>query len=387
MPSDSGLFEWVSKRDNIVQLASGRSMKALAEALSQSITTKDAETKFKDIFEKSKTSDDPLSIIVDYFKWFENVFTTGKQKTLYPLLWRALNYYSNLTSFENDERLINLWIKLCHCYPSRALAIMECAFTKGVGRLSASFYIAWSQIYENWGSTSKAREILFLGKNIYKATPIDSFNLASDHMEYRSMLKFLNPTDENSDMESDSTEDTVIDINQRFKRNVLGNLRGRNSICKVTKVQTLKMKPLQKINTCEKFKVFRDVDRSQAAIIKHGDTTDYDNLENDAEFQELFGSTEKIKSGHSISVFDNENQAKGNGGIQSIKKDTIKEFDVYFSDEEQPTKPIKKKGKKVLKEYKSEKKYLVRRMGTKILFNQKVSVSEHFIQTTDIIMN
>uniref|UniRef100_A0A0K0ERE8 BUB1 N-terminal domain-containing protein n=1 Tax=Strongyloides stercoralis TaxID=6248 RepID=A0A0K0ERE8_STRER len=360
--------KWMSNRENIIPLKGGRSMKILNSVLNQSITTKEAEEKFEVAFEESKNSDDPLSIIWDYIKWFENIFPTGKQKTLFPLLWRSVSYYSNCQDYENDERLVKLWLKLCDNYPTRSLAILECAFTKGVGRYSALFYISWAEIYETWGSEGKARETLKMGLK-YGATPITSINKAIDNFEMRCIKRSLeknNYVDEDSDMDTDNQEEDIFDP-EPIKRSVLGNLS-----TKITRnvVKIKENNDKNKENNCnlnKKFDVYRD-------------NKNCNDLDNDFEYQELFGYFEKIKTAQSISIKENEDRGLRKGEVsklQGVKQNSVKEFEI-FCDEEVDKVTVPEKLKTKLNEQKVAKT-ISKRMCRRLFIKEEVSFVERFL--------
>ncbi|CEF61745.1 Mitotic checkpoint serine/threonine-protein kinase BUB1 beta [Strongyloides ratti] len=366
--------EWMSSRENIIPLKGGRSMKILNSVLSNSITIKEAEKKFEFIFEESKKNKDPLSIIWDYIKWFENIFPTGKQKTLFPMLWRSVNFYSNSHEYENDERLIKLWIKLCDNYPTRSLAIFECAFTKGVGRYSALFYISWSEVYEVWGSERKARETLKMGLK-YGATPISLINKAIDNFEMRCIKKSLdknNFNDDDSDMDTDNQEEEIFDP-EPIRRSILGNLSKNVTTNMIKKEKNNDNNKENNRNYIEKFNVYHD-------------NKNCDNLDDDLEYQELFGYFEKIKTTKVISIKENENRGIRKGEIQKLevgKQSNIQEFEVFCDDDINEV-IVSEKLEPKLKEQKVSKT-ISRRMCKKIFLKEEISVVENFLINFSII--
>uniref|UniRef100_A0A0N4ZP93 BUB1 N-terminal domain-containing protein n=1 Tax=Parastrongyloides trichosuri TaxID=131310 RepID=A0A0N4ZP93_PARTI len=376
---DSNVVEetWMSNRENIVPLKGGRSMKLLTSSLEKSVTIEEAEKKFEDVFEESKNSKDPLSVIWKYVRWFENIFPSGKQKTLYPLLWRSVNYYSNFENLENDDRLIKLWLKLCDNYPTRSLAILECAFTKGVGRLSSFFYISWAEIYEAWGSESKARETLRMAKK-YGATPISDINKAMDNLEMRCIKRSLD-VDDASDMDTD--EDEEIFETQPFRRNILGSMEGRVTKCnnKTKKVEKISIKKNQTSN--ETFKVYEDPITNYPDVGKINQPT---SLEDDIEYQELFGFFDKAKNMKTISLKENENRGDRNLGIPGMSdvSKSIKEFEV-FCDENEDVVCNSVKTRKGLTESKPSKS-ISKRMCKRAFLKGEISIVEQFLSVYDL---
>uniref|UniRef100_A0A0N5C1J9 BUB1 N-terminal domain-containing protein n=1 Tax=Strongyloides papillosus TaxID=174720 RepID=A0A0N5C1J9_STREA len=370
MDSKSKIEEdWMLNRENIIPLKSGRSMKILNSVLSKSITIEEAEKKFEISFEESKSHEDPLSVIWEYIKWFENVFPTGKQKTLFPLLWKSVNYYSNFEELENDERLVKLWLKLCDNYPTRSLAILECAFTKGVGRYCASFYISWSEIYEAWGSETKAREILKMGLK-YGGTPITSINRAIDNFEMRCIKRSLEKNnscdDEDSDMDTDIQNEEYFEP-EPIRRSVLGDLTMGVKRDVIKRKANPENNKENACNTTGKFNVYHD-DR------------DFNDLDNDLEYQELFGYFEKVKSINSISIKENENRGSRKGGLPKLKEEKhnpVKEFEV-FCDEDCDEGVVSKNSESKLTEQKAVK-VISKRMCKKVFLKEGISVVERFV--------
>lgn len=63
--------------------------------------------------------------------------------------------------YENDERILKLWLKLAERFPERGLAVMDFAHRKGSCRQLANFYVRWSEMYE-WSGMEFFVYIYFL---------------------------------------------------------------------------------------------------------------------------------------------------------------------------------------------------------------------------------
>lgn len=102
-------------------------------------------------FANASSQADPLESMYRFCSWFEEHFPSGKQKHFCPLLYKICTTYSVWETYQNDERLLKLWLKLTENFPESGLAIMEFAHAKGSCRQLAKFYVHWSEMYQSIG--------------------------------------------------------------------------------------------------------------------------------------------------------------------------------------------------------------------------------------------
>lgn len=82
---------------------------------------------------------------------FSNEMKILQPSVLYPMLYKICSMFGIIPRYENDERILKLWLKLAERFPQRGLAVMDFAHTKGSCRQLANFYVRWSEMYEMSG--------------------------------------------------------------------------------------------------------------------------------------------------------------------------------------------------------------------------------------------
>lgn len=156
-------MEWELCKENIQPLRRGRDMSALHQVLSQQqegITN--AINQQKQAYElelRLYNGDDPLDVWDRYIKWVEQTYPQGgKESSLTVLLERAVMKFTEEKKYYNDPRYVELWIKFTHSC-SDPLDVYRYMQAQGIGTMQASFYIAWSEQYENRGNSRLADSI------------------------------------------------------------------------------------------------------------------------------------------------------------------------------------------------------------------------------------
>ncbi|KAM9355999.1 mitotic checkpoint serine/threonine-protein kinase BUB1 beta isoform 2-T2 [Pholidichthys leucotaenia] len=155
--AEGGDVEWELSKENIQPLRRGRAISALQLALSQQQdTTINHQRQAFESELRMYDGDDPLSVWDQYIKWTEQTFPQGgKESNLTTLLERAVTKFTEEKKYHNDPRYVDLWIKFAENCPE-PLDIYRYMQAQGIGVTQASFYIAWSEEYENQGNYQKA---------------------------------------------------------------------------------------------------------------------------------------------------------------------------------------------------------------------------------------
>ncbi|XP_012707758.2 mitotic checkpoint serine/threonine-protein kinase BUB1 beta [Fundulus heteroclitus] len=161
--AEGGDVDWELSKENIQPLRRGRDISALRQALSQREEgPTSAINQQKQMFEselRTYDGDDPLSVWDRYIKWTEQTFPQGgKEGNLATLLERAVTRFTDEKMYHNDPRYVELWIKFAENCPE-PLDTYRYMQAQGIGVRQASFYIAWSEEYENQGSYQKADHV------------------------------------------------------------------------------------------------------------------------------------------------------------------------------------------------------------------------------------
>ncbi|KAM7375667.1 hypothetical protein PAMP_005456 [Pampus punctatissimus] len=158
--AEGGDAEWELSKENIQPLRRGRAISALHQALSQQqdgLST--AINQQRQAFEselRMYDGDDPLDVWDRYIKWTEQTFPQGgKESNLTTLLEQVVTRFAEEKKYHNDPRYVDLCIKFAENCPE-PLDIYRYMQAQGVGLTQASFYIAWSEEYENQGNCRKA---------------------------------------------------------------------------------------------------------------------------------------------------------------------------------------------------------------------------------------
>lgn len=113
---------------------------------------------------------------------------------------------------------------LAENFPERGLAVFDFAYNRGSCKTMAKFYVRWSEMYDNLGNSTKARDMLNLGLH-NRAVPINVIHEASQKLEMRLMRdtlkqqKMMSLSDhEEQDMDYDEDEDNVYVPNAPRKK-------------------------------------------------------------------------------------------------------------------------------------------------------------------------
>uniref|UniRef100_A0A914XX10 BUB1 N-terminal domain-containing protein n=1 Tax=Panagrolaimus superbus TaxID=310955 RepID=A0A914XX10_9BILA len=178
-------LDWFDNIENIRPTRSGHSAAAvLAAATAPVVTINEAREKFTNAMKEAETAVDPLTTMVQFVKWFDDHFLSGKTSVLHPMLYQILTKYGTERRYRNDERIMKLWLRLADNFPERGFAVMQLACSRGSCKELAKFYIFWSRMYEYAEQMDRAREILRRGI-FNRATPITELNEATDALEVR----------------------------------------------------------------------------------------------------------------------------------------------------------------------------------------------------------
>ncbi|XP_070698782.1 mitotic checkpoint serine/threonine-protein kinase BUB1 beta [Pempheris klunzingeri] len=158
--AEGGDVEWELSKENIQPLRRGRAISALHQALSQQQDgLSSAIAQQRQAFEselRMYDGDDPLDVWDRYIKWTEQTFPQGgKESNLTTLLEQVVNRFTEEKKYHDDLRYVDLWIKFAeHC--PEPLDMYRYMQAQLIGVRQASFYIAWSEEYENQGNCRKA---------------------------------------------------------------------------------------------------------------------------------------------------------------------------------------------------------------------------------------
>ncbi|KAI4875149.1 hypothetical protein NFI96_013023 [Prochilodus magdalenae] len=154
--------EWELCKENIQPLRRGRAISALHQALQQQEGSNSALNQQKQAYEtelRMYDGDDPLDVWDRYIKWTEQNYPQGgKESNLNVLLERVVMKFTEEKKYHNDARYVALWIKFAEdC--SDPLDVFRYMQAQGIGTMQASFYIAWSEEYENRGNSRMADSV------------------------------------------------------------------------------------------------------------------------------------------------------------------------------------------------------------------------------------
>ncbi|XP_003962631.1 mitotic checkpoint serine/threonine-protein kinase BUB1 beta [Takifugu rubripes] len=152
--------EWELSKENIQPLRRGRDISALHQALTHlQDGDSSAVNQQRQAFEtevRMYDGDDPLDVWDRYIKWTEQTFPQGgKESNLHTLLEQAVARFTNVEKYHNDLRYVEIWIKFAENCPE-PLEIYRYMQVQGIGVRQTSFYIAWSEEYENQGNCREA---------------------------------------------------------------------------------------------------------------------------------------------------------------------------------------------------------------------------------------
>ncbi|KAF7202025.1 mitotic checkpoint serine/threonine-protein kinase BUB1 beta [Nothobranchius furzeri] len=202
--------DWELSKENIQPLRRGRAISALHQALSQQQDgPTSAINQQRQAFEselRMYDGDDPLHVWDCYVKWTEQTFLQGgRESNLATLLERAVTRFTEESMYHNDPRYVDLWIKFAENCPE-PLEVYRYMQAKGIGLTQASFYIAWSEEYENQGNYRKADLVYQEG---FKVHTEPSDKLSQFHKAFQARVSrqaLLNMEKDSSDEESKQPE-------------------------------------------------------------------------------------------------------------------------------------------------------------------------------------
>ncbi|VDN01844.1 unnamed protein product [Thelazia callipaeda] len=211
--------EWELNRENIRPLRSGRRVQSINSVFSgPKISISEAEKRFEKDFELAKHSDNPLDICINFVKWFEENFPTGKQSHLFSVLTRIINAFGYREEYLNDERMLRFWIKLTENKSDANVdTFFERAYLAGCCRRLAKFYVRWAEVREDSQNINGARAVLNHGRENF-AEPVNLLNEASDALEMRQLRMMMNL--------SDADDNEVDEVELNMNRLALGQLAG-----------------------------------------------------------------------------------------------------------------------------------------------------------------
>ncbi|XP_026211284.1 mitotic checkpoint serine/threonine-protein kinase BUB1 beta [Anabas testudineus] len=220
--AEGGDVEWELSKENIQPLRRGRAISALHQALSQQ---QDAINQQRQAFEselRMYDGDDPLDVWDRYIKWTEQTFPQGgKESNLATLLERVVTRFTEEKKYHSDPRYVDLWNKFAENCPE-PLDIYRYMQAQGIGVTQASFYIAWSEEYENQGNYRKADQVYQEG---FKkcAQPHDKLLQFHKALQARvSRQVMMNVEEDNSDDEPKQPERVCLaDLRHKGKKKAI----------------------------------------------------------------------------------------------------------------------------------------------------------------------
>ncbi|XP_029981883.1 mitotic checkpoint serine/threonine-protein kinase BUB1 beta [Sphaeramia orbicularis] len=224
--AEGGDVEWELCKENIQPLRRGRHISALQEALSQQQEgDNSAINQQRQAFEselRMYDGDDPLDVWDRYIKWTEQTFPQGgKESHLSTLLERVATRFTEEKKYHNDPRYVEHWIKFAMTCPE-PLDIYRYMQAQGIGATQASFYIAWSEEYENQGNSCKADLVYQEGfkKHAEPNEKLQQFHKALQARVSRQVM--MNVEEDDSDDEPKQPERiSLVDLKHRGKKKAI----------------------------------------------------------------------------------------------------------------------------------------------------------------------
>uniref|UniRef100_A0A8D3C242 BUB1 mitotic checkpoint serine/threonine kinase Bb n=1 Tax=Scophthalmus maximus TaxID=52904 RepID=A0A8D3C242_SCOMX len=224
--AEGGDVEWELSKENIQPLRRGRAISALHQALSQQQEGHSSATnQQRQAFEcelRMYDGEDPLDVWDRYIKWTEQTFPQGgKESNLATLLERAVTRFTDEKKYHEDPRYVHLWIKFAENCPE-PLDIYRFMQAQGIGVTQASFYIAWSEEYENQGNCRKA-DLVFQEGFKKCAEPNDKLLQFHKALQARvSRRAMMDVEEEESDNEPKEPERvSLADLKHRGKKKAI----------------------------------------------------------------------------------------------------------------------------------------------------------------------
>ncbi|XP_008323286.1 mitotic checkpoint serine/threonine-protein kinase BUB1 beta [Cynoglossus semilaevis] len=222
--AEGGEVEWELSKENIQPLRRGRAVSALNQALSQqqdglSAVVHQQRQEFESEL-RMYDGDDPLDVWDRYIKWTEQTFPQGgKESNLATLLERVVTKFKDEKKYFADSRFVDLWIKFAESC-SEPLDVYRYMQAHGVGVKQASFYIAWSEEYENRGNNLKADQVFQEGLRQH-AEPHEKLLQFHRALQARvSRQVMMNVDQEESDDDDDKEQERIslADLKHRGKK-------------------------------------------------------------------------------------------------------------------------------------------------------------------------
>ncbi|XP_071756073.1 mitotic checkpoint serine/threonine-protein kinase BUB1 beta isoform X2 [Centroberyx gerrardi] len=224
--AEGGDAEWELSKENIQPLRRGRAISALHQALSQQQEgLSSAINQQKQAFESELRiydGDDPLDVWDRYIKWTEQTFPQGgKESNLAMLLERVVTRFTDEKKYHNDPRYVDHWIKFAANCPE-PLDTYRYMQAQGIGVTQASFYIAWSEEYEQQGNSRKADMVYQEG---FKSCAEPQDKLLQFHKALQARVSrqvMMSIVEEDSDEETKEADRvSLVDLKRRGKKKAI----------------------------------------------------------------------------------------------------------------------------------------------------------------------
>lgn len=189
-------------KENIQPLASGRSARALAQALSPraspvtlrgELAVKQAE--FEKELKTASELDDPFEVWVRYVNWTVENFPSGNSHDsgLLNLLERATREFLHEEQYKNDPRYVRLWIQYIQNHSDAPREAFAYIARHNIGQRLALFYEEFAALLESIGRKNQAAEIYQMGIE-NNARPVD--RLVRKFDEFRQRLEHNPPAED-----------------------------------------------------------------------------------------------------------------------------------------------------------------------------------------------
>lgn len=189
-------------KENIQPLASGRSARALAQALSPraspvtlrgELAVKQAE--FEKELRTASELDDPFEVWVRYVNWTVENFPSGNSHDsgLLNLLERATREFLHEEQYKNDPRYVRLWIQYIQNHSDAPREAFAYIARHNIGQRLALFYEEFAALLESIGRKNQAAEIYQMGIE-NNARPVD--RLVRKFDEFRQRLEHNPPAED-----------------------------------------------------------------------------------------------------------------------------------------------------------------------------------------------
>lgn len=164
-----------SSKENMVQLPSGRSAKALARILSpggHDATPEETSTlnnavrnEYEKELEAIDEADDPIDPYCRYIKWTLQTYGSpqAKEARLAPLLERATKAFLHSPDYKNDPRYLKIWLQYILYFAESPREIYAFLARHSIGENLALYYEEFAAWLEGAGRWTQADEVYQLG--------------------------------------------------------------------------------------------------------------------------------------------------------------------------------------------------------------------------------